>query len=606
MKKVKHTIEEVRKQIIDTSLVIGSILGVIAYLLSITRYFRTGFQISFIIEFLVIASIVTITLVRARLNNNLKAYAIIVLIVLLSLSDAVTYGLLSAARIYMILIPFFSIVYLSFISTLVVYVITILCFTVVGYLHYAGFLSIPESYQPNHYILQLYPWIINALHISVVAMIILSVTRRFILAYSGLISDLEESNKKISESERNYREIFNSSTDAIFVHDVDGKIVDVNDSMLKMYDWPREEVLSLSIKDISSNVSPFRMEDVEKLFIKAGQGHKQVFDWHARKKTGELFWVEVALKKNYIGEKERVLAFVRDINEKKQTAMQLEKYRDHLEVLVKERTEELEKANIELTNANKELFGQRAEIETALTSLQHAQKQLIQSEKMASLGVLSAGIAHEINNPLNFIYGGIVGLEEYFNENLKEHVEKILPYIEGIHVGVRRAADIVASLNHYSRYDDKPGVECDIHSIIDNCLVMLNNQLKDRVEIKKKFTGEPYTLICNEGKLHQAILNVLVNASQAIEGKGTITISTRIEEHQFIISVADTGCGISEENLSRITDPFFTTKDPGEGTGLGLSITYNIVQEHNGKLEFESQLGKGTKAVITLPLNKSE
>jgi signal transduction histidine kinase len=220
---------------------------------------------------------------------------------------------------------------------------------------------------------------------------------------------------------------------------------------------------------------------------------------------------------------------------------------------------------------------------------------------MASLGVLAAGVAHEINNPLNFIYGGIVGLENYLHDHLKDHIGALTPMLEGIQTGARRAADIVTSLNHYSRYDDAPMAPCNIHSIIDNCLIMLSSELKYRIEIKKEY-AEAYGVVPgNESKLHQAILNIIANAGQSIEDKGTIAIETRPEDSRLIIEISDSGCGISEENLPRITDPFFTTKDPGKGTGLGLSIAYNIIREHGGTLEFESQVGKGTKAILVLP-----
>jgi signal transduction histidine kinase len=456
MKTKIQSIEEVKVQIIDTSLSAASVIGTLAYLVSLSRLFKFGFHISFVINFMVIASVVTITLMRSRMPILVKTYVIIALIILLTLADAFNYGLLSAARLYLILIPFFAILYLPFMQSLVVFICTILCFLVIGYLHHTGILHLPHGYIPNSYMLQMYPWIIIAVHISAIALIILLVIRKFIRTYSDLIADLES--------------------------------------------------------------------------------------------------------------------------------------------LVNERTENLEKANQELT-------GQREELVTALENLQQAQRQLVQSEKMASLGVLSSGIAHEINNPLNFIYGGMWALENYIDENLPEHREKMMYIIESIREGVTRATRIVKSLSQYSRQDDVTVAQCNIHAVIENCLMILNNQMKFRVELSRDFTREPFTLLCNEGKIHQVILSLLLNASEAIEDKGKIGITTRKEDQQLIVSIEDTGCGIKPEHLPKIMDPFFTTKDPGKGTGLGLSIVYNIVKEHNGKLEFESKPGEGTRVTLTLPLS---
>jgi len=273
--------------------------------------------------------------------------------------------------------------------------------------------------------------------------------------------------------------------------------------------------------------------------------------------------------------------------------------------MLQEQQEELATANEELVATNEELHNQRDEMEAVLTNLQNTQKQLIQAEKMASLGVLAAGVAHEINNPLNFIKGGIVGIEDYIKENFNSHYEQLAPLIDGINVGVGRAASIVTSLNHYSRKDDLPLTNCDIHFIIDNCLLMIQNQIKNRIEIIKDYTHKPYQLISGESKLHQVILNILINAAQAIKDKGTIKINTKIENNTLEIIISDTGCGIPEENIDKILDPFFTTKEPGKGTGLGLSITYNILQEINGNISFKSKKEKGTTVTIKLPLTKT-
>ncbi len=296
-----------------------------------------------------------------------------------------------------------------------------------------------------------------------------------------------------------------------------------------------------------------------------------------------------------------ICAFI-DISEQKQTAIQLENYKNHLELLVKQRTEELVAANEELTATNEELHNQREELETTLTKLQKTQNQLIQSEKMASLGILAAGVAHEINNPLNFILGGTTALENYLAENAPEHIQNLADLIEIIKTGVKRSATIVSSLNHYSRRDDTKNSICNVQAIIDNCLLMLNNQLKGKIIIEKDYKPIP-SIKCNEGKIHQAVLNIITNASHAIDNEGTIIIKTRKVDNLIQIEFNDSGSGISPENIGRITDPFFTTKAPGKGTGLGLSITQSIIDEHKGKLEFESELGKGTKVFVYLPIH---
>lgn len=294
--------------------------------------------------------------------------------------------------------------------------------------------------------------------------------------------------------------------------------------------------------------------------------------------------------------------------------------KEHLKQLVKEGTAEilqqkdkiqaheveLQAYNEELKATNEELNNQREELETTLEALKKAQIHLVQSEKMASLGLLASGVAHEINNPLNFIQGGVTGIEHYFEENPDEHKSSVEFFINAIKEGVHRAVEIVSGLNHFSRNGNIISCNVNIHTVINNCLLMLQNKTKERIEIIKDYTETPYTLVGNEGNLHQAMLNVLANAVQSIHDIGTITINTAIKDESIKISVTDTGCGISEENLLRIFDPFFTTMEPGKGTGLGLFITFNIIQEHKGTIEFESELGKGTTVIIKLPINSSK
>jgi ligand-binding sensor domain-containing protein/signal transduction histidine kinase len=290
----------------------------------------------------------------------------------------------------------------------------------------------------------------------------------------------------------------------------------------------------------------------------------------------------------------------------------LQKQKKRLEQTVHEKTKEvveqknqLQKVNQELLVSNYELNNQREGLEKTLETLKSTQLQLIQSEKMASLGILSAGVAHEINNPLNFIQGGIDGLELYINQNLNEHTESVSTWIKGIKLGVSRVSTIVKSLNHYCLTDEYKKVPCNINEIIDNCVIMLQGHIKDRIHLEKQVDENIESILGNESKLHQAILNILINAAQAIEKEGNIHISGKQSGNFVLIEITDNGSGISSENLPKIFDPFFTTKDPGKGTGLGLSIAHSIINDHLGELQINSEKGKGTVVSIKLPYNKA-
>jgi signal transduction histidine kinase len=268
----------------------------------------------------------------------------------------------------------------------------------------------------------------------------------------------------------------------------------------------------------------------------------------------------------------------------------LENYKNNLEKIVAERTHELEAANEEL--------------KTTLSHLNLLQDKLIQTEKMASLGVMTAGIAHEINNPLNFIMGAYQGLENFFNDTAPEYKEQVSVLLKGLEIGVERASGIVQGLSQFSRNTETFHEDCNIHSIIDNCLLMLHTQFEDRISVKKIYAKEGLIVKGNVGRIHQVFTNIITNSIQSIENKGEISITTQKNKDSVLISISDTGCGIRKEYLKKITDPFFTTKEPNKGTGLGLSITYNIIQDHNGQLEFASEINKGTTVRIILPTSK--
>jgi len=597
-RKTYPQIEEIKNQIVNQSLIIGTSVGFIAYLLSLARYSKFGYSYTYISDFLLICLLFGITIYRKRLSIHIKSQIAITAIYLLFVLNIIELGIFSADKVLIILIPFLSLLGLSKSKSAAIFAFTIFSFAIVAYFHLSGVIKTPT--QNN---IGASEWLINILLIVIVSLILVIIQIKFNNTYTKLIFDLEVNNKLIGEKERNYREIFNASTDAIFIHDLDGKILDVNKSMLKMYGFEPDDFDHIAISDLSSQNEHYTTNDITKFVKRAANGNPQLFDWQAKKKNGDFFWVEVALKKTTLGNNDRILAIVRNINKKKEYELQLELYRSHLKELVALKTNELEKTNEELITTNDNLAQQKEELLTTLNELQITQKQLVQSEKMASLGILAAGIAHEINNPLNFIQGGLYGLENLLEEKLPELTAEYTPLLKGIDEGIRRASNIVTSLNHYSGIVKNQTAACNIHSIIDNCLLILSNQLKTKTEVHKDYSNAKFKLIANEGQIHQVLLNVLTNSVHAIENNGIIDICTTIINSSIVISIKDNGSGISEEHLPKIFDPFFTTKAPGMGTGIGLSISLKILQDHNGKIEYHSKINKGTEVVITLPIS---
>ncbi len=305
---------------------------------------------------------------------------------------------------------------------------------------------------------------------------------------------------------------------------------------------------------------------------------------------------------------------------------QLKRRQARLEEMVKERTEQVE-------NKNREL-------ERTVKTLKDTQAQLVISEKMASLGQLTAGIAHEINNPINFISSNVQALKMDFADvqNVLKKVkelehaktpgqmtrdliqlckqldfdyleEEISELLAGIERGTERTINIVSSLRTFSRNSTETYAKADIHEGLDSTLTILNSQLNGHIKISKNY-GDLPLVRCQISRLNQVFLNIINNSIQAIQAKsngipyrGKIQISTRKYRKYVLINIKDNGIGMSETTRKRIFEPFYTTKEVGDGTGLGLSISYGIIEQHKGKIEVKSQKGKGTEFLIILPID---
>jgi len=298
--------------------------------------------------------------------------------------------------------------------------------------------------------------------------------------------------------------------------------------------------------------------------------------------------------------------------------------------------QEIQHANEEVIATNEALEAQKRELELTLNNLKTTQSQLIDSEKMASVGVLTAGIAHELNNPINFVSGNVNPLrrdiKEIFAllskydeliadkrfskefgeiEDMKTSmdynflIKEITKLLEGIKEGANRSSQIVKGLRSFSRLDEEKCQLYDIHEGIESSLILLHNKIKNRISIHKHY-GDFNEVECFPSKLNQVVMNILTNSIQAIEGDGDIYIQTTSSDTGIKIFIKDNGKGMSPEVKKHIFEPFYTTKDVGKGTGLGLSISFGIIEQHQGHIDVISEPGKGSEFIISLPKTQSE
>lgn len=285
-----------------------------------------------------------------------------------------------------------------------------------------------------------------------------------------------------------------------------------------------------------------------------------------------------------------------------------------------------------------ELIKTNRDLKEVNSKLSDAQSKLIQSEKLASIGQLAAGVAHEINNPIGFIFSNFGTLEQYLEDlfqmldayeqaeasvsdgaalarirslkadldidYLKEDIPNLMRESRD---GIQRVRKIVQDLKDFSRVDARQEWESvDLHAGIDSTLNIVNNEIKYKADVVKHYGALP-EVQCLPSELNQVFMNLLVNAGHAIAEKGEITITTRQTPDGTVqVAISDTGCGIAAEHLPHLFEPFFTTKPIGKGTGLGLSITYGIIGKHKGSIDVSSEVGKGTTFTVNLPVDRSD
>ena len=406
----------------------------------------------------------------------------------------------------------------------------------------------------------------------------------------------------------------------VAITDRKGKITYINDKFCEISQYSRAELLGQTHRIINSGYHP--REFFSEMWQTISSGKVWRGEVKNRAKDGTYYWVDTTLVPflNQAGNPYQYVAIRNDITACKKTKEALQFLNEELEARVDART---------------------ADLENVLHNLQQAQTQLVQSEKMSSLGQLVAGIAHEINNPVNFIYGNLIHAADYTQELVRllqlyrQHypgphpenweesedteiefmIEDLPKILESMGVGAKRIKAIVTSLRTFSRMDEAEIKSVNIHEGIDSTLMILQKRLKTKsdrpsIEVIKDY-GNLHPIECYAGQLNQVFMNILINAIDVLEEaftklenfKACITIRTRLcDRNQVVIEIGDNGLGVPQSMQQRLFDPFFTTKPVGKGTGLGLSISYQIITErHRGTLRCESNSGNGSLFIITIP-----
>lgn len=470
--------------------------------------------------------------------------------------------------------------------------------------------------------------------------------------FQSRFNSLEEHFHLLVESVKDY---------AIYMLDEYGRVISWNAGAQRINGWQSEEIIGQSVARFFTSEDVAAGKPEESLRRATEDGKFEYENWRMRK-DGTRFWANVlitALK----DENGQILGFAtvtRDITERKRTEEALQRAYDDLERRVEERTAELSQTNARLQEeiyirrgteealrqSKSHLKQQASQLQKALHDLQSTQSQLIQTEKMSSLGQLVAGVAHEINNPISFIYGNIDYARHYVRDLMQivelyqQHypdadpeiqtaieqaeldfiIEDMPKLLTSMKDGAERIHQIVQGLRNFSRHDQAQLKVVDLHEGIESALLILQHRFKantqrGEIQILEQYDSLP-KIECYAGLLNQVFINLVNNALDAIDSRWEnekpstgehpeICLATEATDDAIAIQIRDNGTGMNENISRRIFDPFFTTKPVGKGTGLGLAISYQIVVErHGGQIECASQPGRGTEFTIRLPRSR--
>ena len=411
----------------------------------------------------------------------------------------------------------------------------------------------------------------------------------------------------LRESEEKYRHLVERANDGIALIQ-DGLLEYINPRMTEIFGYAQNELIG---QPFTTYIHPDELSTIIERYKQrmAGENMPVIYETVIISKDGRALNVEVNAGLITYRGKPADLVFVRDITSRKQTEKELRKYREHLEELVKERTIQLETAQQELEqefNAHKKEEQERRKLE----------EQLHQSEKMEAIGQLTGGIAHDLNNHLS----GVLGYAGLLRDRLEDETFK--RYAETIVKASKNAAGLVTQLLAFARKGKFQTIEVDTHKVIAEVVTLLEHSIDRRIRIIRHLQADPSKIMGEPNQLQSALLNIALNARDAMPAGGSLTFSTEVVKlrekdcryhlykitpgRYLQISIIDTGIGMDKETLKRIFEPFFSTKEKDKGTGLGLAVVYGTVRSHKGFINVYSEQKKGTIFKIYLPLTNTK
>ncbi len=404
-----------------------------------------------------------------------------------------------------------------------------------------------------------------------------------------LYEELQTRSADLQESAAKYRALTQEAGEAILLADFGSRrILEVNEQVGPLTDVPRDVLRGRTLADV---IPIEEWKDAATFEAMTQSGHLRYSNVKLESSRGEPKYIDISASLVTYGDNRIIQVICHDVTEREQLAEHLRHHAEELEQEVAART----------------------------LDLRNSQSQLVQQEKMAALGKLVAGIAHEMNTPIGTITSNADTLSRSLArlsstlqsgevpESVRalrplKQVQTVLEDIARINqLACERIINIVSSLRNFARLDEADLKTADLHEGLESTLTLVHHELKNRIEVEKDY-GDIPAIRCHPNQINQVFMNLLVNASQAIDGKGKISIRTFREGDIVNVQFSDSGVGIPPEDLPRIFDPGFTTKGVGVGTGLGLSICFKIAQDHGGRIDVESEVGRGSTFTVRLPI----